>query len=263
MEVTVGKETREWVVVENEGNKLFGVLHRPEVENPPVVVVMHGFGSSKIGSNRCWVYLAEALSNAGVATLRFDFRGAGDSEGSLDQLTAGGYVSDALAVTRYLEKEKFDRIGYFGSSFGGAISVIAAALQKKIKSLALWAPVASGELWIRDFLLNNPALASGDLEDILNTYHGVKLNSQFKAEFVQFNASEKVKELSEVPLLHFHGENDQTLTLSHQNAYQKAREGSSAPTRFIIYPDTDHVIGFEPILSEVIEQTVSWFLETL
>ena len=263
METTIGKETREWVIVENEGNKLFGVLHRPEVENPPVVVVMHGFASSKIGSNRCWVYLAEALSKAGVAVFRFDFQGAGDSEGSHDQLTAERYVSDALAVTRYLEKEKFDRIGYFGSSFGGAISVIAAALHKKIKSLALWAPVASGELWIQDFLKNNPALALGNPEDILSSYHGVKLNSQFKAEFVKFNASEILRELAEVPLLHFHGENDQTLSLSHQKAYQKVREDSSAPTTFITCPNTDHVIGFDPILPEVIEQTVSWFLETL
>ncbi len=264
MEATMGKETRDWVVIENEGHKIFGVIHRPPVENPPVVVIMHGFASCKIGTNRSWVCLAEALSKAGIAVMRFDFRGAGDSEGSLSQMTPEWYVSDALAVTAYLEGENFDRIGYFGSSLGGAVSVQAAALHKNIQSIALWAPVASGELWVQDFLMQNPEhVASSNLEELLTSYHGVKLNPHFKEQFVQMNAYEKLHELSDVPLLHFHGENDQTLSLIHQNAYRSARAGSRAPTQFVTFPNAGHTLAYEPIFPDVVQQTVDWFQKTL
>jgi uncharacterized protein len=71
-------ETREPLIIENEGQRLFGVLHKPVGwDNPPIVVVLHGFASSKHGSHRCYVTLAEYLAKEGIATLRFDFRGAG------------------------------------------------------------------------------------------------------------------------------------------------------------------------------------------
>lgn len=260
---TLERETREWIIFENEGKKIFGVIHHPHVENPPIVVIMHGFASSKVGTNRSWVYMAEALTKAGIAVLRFDFRGAGDSEGSLTEMDLDGYLSDALVAADVVKSRGYRRMGFFGSSLGGAVSVLTAARLGGVDSLALWAPVASGQLWAQDFIECNKHLDSSNLEEMLTSYHGVQLHPKFKEQFGQMVPFEEVKELTDVPLLHLQGENDTTVSVRHQKAYQKSREGASAPSRFICYPDIDHNLGFEPVLPEVIEETVQWFQKTL
>ena len=77
--MTSYNEIRESVTFGNGGKKLFGVLHRPKLtisaSSYPAVVVMHGFASHKIGTNRIYVKLAQSLANQGIAALRFDFRG--------------------------------------------------------------------------------------------------------------------------------------------------------------------------------------------
>jgi uncharacterized protein len=64
-----------------EGHMLIGVLHRPP--SPPSVgmVIVVGGPQYRVGSHRQFVLLARALSARGVAVLRFDCRGMGDSAG--------------------------------------------------------------------------------------------------------------------------------------------------------------------------------------
>ncbi len=90
-------ETRTSLEFENEGQKLFAILHRPlDVKNPPIVVMFHGFGGHKAGDFRVYVKEAEMLAKCGIASFRFDFRGCGDSEGDWIDMTIGREVSDAM-----------------------------------------------------------------------------------------------------------------------------------------------------------------------
>lgn len=115
-------EERESIVLTNEGEKIFGVLHLPKgIDKPPCVLVLHGLGGHKTGRFRVYVDLAESLVKAGIAVLRFDFRGSGDSEGSFAEMTLNGEISDALVVLKFLHKDsRIDnqRIGIFGRSMG-------------------------------------------------------------------------------------------------------------------------------------------------
>ena len=60
--------------------RLFGVLHRP---SGPVsrsgFVLSHPFAEEKLWSHRVFVSFARALAGRGLAVLRFDYAGAGDS----------------------------------------------------------------------------------------------------------------------------------------------------------------------------------------
>lgn len=257
-------ESREWKIVENNGEQIFGVLHRPtQVENPPIVVLLHGFASSKHGSNRCYVKLAQALAQAGLAAFRFDFRGAGDSEGSLDTATFEDLISDAILISKYassLEGIDGERLGIFGASLGGSVAVQACAKNQAAKALALWAPVASGELWFQDFLLQHPELADADPNQVLGSYRGIELNPLFKKQFAELFAYKTVAGLNDLPLLHMHGEGDKTISMMHQKAFKKY---AGPKARFITYPEEQHSLGFAKAFPEVVRETVTFFKEHL
>lgn len=264
MPSTIDKtESREWVSIDNNGTQILGVLHRPMTENPPVVLVLHGFASSKHGSNRCYVTLAEQLAQAGIATLRFDFRGSGDSEGSLDKASFEDLISDAVAMAEYVSSvDGVDegRIGFFGASLGGAIAVQASAQSQAAKALALWAPVASGELWFRDFMMHHPELLAGDPNEAVGTYRGVNLSPLFREQFAQLFAYKTLAAMPELPLLHMHGEGDDVVTIAHQEAFKKC---AGPISKFITYPEEQHSLGYAKAFPDAIGETVAFFKEHL
>lgn len=268
MQETLGKtESRDWIVLENDGHKIFGILHRPaDAENAPVVVSMHGFASSKHGSNRCYVHLAEALAKAGIATLRFDFRGSGDSEGTLSEIAFNDLVSDAVEVIEQagtFEGIDANRIGIFGASLGGSIAILANALVQQAKAMALWAPVASGELWYRDFLQQNPEHVNADPSEVLATYRGIKLHPDFREQFAQLFAYKMIVHLKDLPILHMHGANDKTISIAHQEAFRQVCTPVNQKARFVTFPHGEHSLGFSPNLPNVISESVAWFSEHL
>ena len=266
MVVAEKKESREWCVVENQGQKIFGVLHRPNSEQDvPCVVIMHGFASSKHGTNRAHVIMSEKLAEQNIASLRFDFRGSGDSEGSLSDISLEDMVSDAVVALEHasnLEGIDSQKIAVFGSSLGGAIAMLSCARFQNAAALALWAPVASGELWYRDFIAQYPEKLTEDPKEVLSHYRGIKLNPQFQQQFGRMMAAQLLENL-DVPLLHMQGEKDQVVSLLHQKVYKMHSEGKHSPSRFISYPDTDHHLGEQSCTASVIGETIRFFKEHL
>ena len=63
------------------GATLHGVLHRPDAAGARGVVLVVGGPQYRVGSHRQFVLLARVLADAGIAVLRFDYRGMGDSDG--------------------------------------------------------------------------------------------------------------------------------------------------------------------------------------
>ena len=268
MPVTLDKlERREWIIVESAGQKIFGILHRPTYceRPPPVVLLFHGFASSKHGSNRCYVKLAENFAKEGIATLRFDFRGSGDSDGDLSEMTFEDLLADALAVLENLEGiDGIDpnRVALFGASLGGTLAILSAARYGSIKALALWAPVASGEIWYRDFLIQNPQYLHADPAQVLASYRGIQLHPLFREQFGQMAAWKTMHQLTHIPTLMMHGERDQTITMAHQEAFRHSC-ASNREVRFVKYADGEHSLGFSPHFPDVVKESLCWFQKHL
>lgn len=266
MVVAERKEIREGFHIENKGQKIFGILHKPcNGEAAPCVVIMHGFASSKHGTNRAHVILSEKLAEQGIASIRFDFRGAGDSEGCLSEISLEDMVSDALLVLDYVhhvEAVDSSRLGVFGSSLGGTIATLSSHRSQSVSAMALWAPVASGELWYRDFIAQNPEKLLEEPKKVLSHYRGFKLNPLFQEQFGRMMAAQLLEEL-DIPLLHMHGERDQVVSLLHQKVYKMHSEGKQAPSRFISYPDQEHQLGANSSAKEALGETIRFFKEYL
>lgn len=126
--------------------KLSAVVYRPDLqegEKSPLVILMHGFMSDK--RERVVTAIASALQEKGIAYIRFDFNGHGDSEGDFQDMTVVNEIEDAKKVYEYARSLDFvSDIALLGHSQGGVVaSMVAGELgNEKISGLVLMAPAA-------------------------------------------------------------------------------------------------------------------------
>lgn len=260
-------ENREPIVLSNNGQKIFGVLHLPKaVSNPPCILICHGLGGHKTGRYRIYVDLAEALIKRGIASFRFDFRGSGDSEGEFSEVTLTGEVEDALKAFEYLKTETRidrERIGVFGRSMGGAVAVLSSAETQMVKSMALWAPMYNGDDWRHMWNMIQSGQASEAESQEMRRINGQVASMDFYAEMFKMKVDESLLKLSNIPLLLMHGVNDEVIRHAHSEMYAALRKHSDAPTKFIPLPHADHDFTHAEERKYAIELTADWFSETL
>ena len=135
----------------SEGARIAGELYAPDGnrENHPAVVLCHGFAGIK--EILLPVY-AGRLAEDGFAVLAFDYRGFGESEGERGRLVPVEQMADirnAITYTQTLEEVDPDRIGLWGTSFGGANALRVAAIDKRVKAVTVQLTFASGNRMVR------------------------------------------------------------------------------------------------------------------
>jgi esterase/lipase len=140
------------VILKNEkGERMLGILTLPEGKGKfPAVIFVHGFAKTK--SERKFVELARKLAENGIASLRFDFSGCGDSEGKFEGMGISKQVEELKAAYERLVKERrIDKniIGVFAHSLGTVISALFQKKYQKAKCLVLAAPAFNQESLIK------------------------------------------------------------------------------------------------------------------
>lgn len=114
-------------------------------DKKPVIILCHGFcGIREI----LLPDFAEAFSRAGFSTITFDYRGFGDSDGERGRLVPAMQIDDILSVIDWAKMQPSldeQRIGLWGTSFGGCHVFAAAAREPGIKCLVSQLAFADGE----------------------------------------------------------------------------------------------------------------------
>ena len=261
--------TRSKVTFLSRGYPLDGILQLPAATEQPVPAALffHGMGGNKIGRSRCYVDLAEQLADAGIASLRFDFFGAGESSGSFSEMTVSTQRADALAAFQWLQNHPSidaTRIALYGRSFGGAIATLTAAARcREVASLALWAPFFHGEEWAPLFAQLNKLSITERINHPLLYLQGQRAGYQLIEEIFSIDIASALRTISHMPLLHIHGELDRVVPYSHAHHYIQARQ-QIAPmlSRFVRLP-TDHDFSSPELREQATNETIRWFIETL
>jgi|GEM_PF-184482 len=267
MQLSQSVELRESVTVLNEGQKIFGMLHKPVSQTPfPIVMLLHGLGGHKVGRYRVGVDTSARLAAIGIGTIRFDFRGCGDSEGEYSKMTVESQVSDALAILRYIQEHPEvdqQRIGILGRSLGSALSIMAAAQLGTVKTMCLWAPLFDGEQWLPIYQKHPTVVHDKEKEEELMTLDGQTPGLEFYHQFFRIDLRSSLQKLEHVPMLFIHGCQDKNVFFSHSEKYLHARKNAPAETRLIQLPLSDH--HFTPLNERriAINETVRWFEKTL
>lgn len=138
---------------DRQGNEvvLGGTLAVPTTPPPgrkgyPAVLLVSGSGQQnrdeEIFLHRPFLVIAEYFARHGIATLRYDDRGVGESSGPTQSATTYDFADDAEALFNLLRKSSgIDRnkVGIIGHSEGGAIAPMVAARNKKVAFVVLMA----------------------------------------------------------------------------------------------------------------------------
>jgi pimeloyl-ACP methyl ester carboxylesterase len=116
----------------------------------PAIAILHGFGGHRDGPQQRWSQIF--FSGLGYATLRFDFRGCGDSEGKRGYVLPHDQVADTRAAVTYLaNRREVDptRIALCGTSYGAAVAVYAAAVDSRVAAVIAQGGWSNGERMFR------------------------------------------------------------------------------------------------------------------
>lgn len=137
------------------------MIHLPGAGRWPCVLASHGMLSTK--DSEKYVALADRLTLEGIGLVRFDFRGCGESEGNLHEGTVGARIADLRAVLQSaaLHGGCDGRIGLFGSSMGGYVSLHVSKEDPRVRATVTWASPAH----LRDLLASRDASRYSVLPD--------------------------------------------------------------------------------------------------
>jgi len=140
------------------GRPLFGWLHVPDDSRARAgVVLCPPFGQEYMGTHVAFRLLAERIGAAGVAVLRLDYDGTGDSAGCMldgDRLEA--WLSSISAAVTHMRGLGLARVLLVGMRLGATMAAAVASRDGGIDGLVLWDPCRSG----RSFLRQQRALAA-------------------------------------------------------------------------------------------------------
>ncbi len=211
-------EERQCIVLNNNNQKIFGMLHTPLSDSKtPAILICHGLAGTKVGTHRMYVTLSEHLTKLGIAAFRIDFRGSGDSEGPFSEMTFSGEVSDAVVALNFLANDpRIDskRIGIMGSSFGGAVAASAANDFQKIKGIVLWASIFDVSQWEKSWEIVTTGQVDEAKRHEIMRIDGQLPGMQFYKELFSLDLPTAHNKLAAIPMLHIHGEKDPEFLLN-------------------------------------------------
>lgn len=132
--------------VTSNSNRICGELITPDdTRKLPCLILGHGFTGNR--NERMLVDISRKLAEGGIASIRFDYNGHGESEGAPENVTVAGELSDLRAVLDYARKsECVDASHIFagGHSVGGLVPIyLYEQVPEQIEGLVLISPALS------------------------------------------------------------------------------------------------------------------------
>jgi len=222
--------------------RLNGFLHLPDGPRPPVVIGSHGlFGTFASAKQTA---LAAGCVAAGMGYFRFDHRGCGHSEGDFTAVTTlDGRVQDLVAAAAMIRNrpDTGDRLGYFGSSLGGAVCIRACGTQPPPAMVLCAAPVRSGDI--------DPGRAAATDASPESAARPTGLTFDVAADAAGLQA-----------VLVFHGDADEVVPYRHAGEIYTAAAG---PKKMITLPGGDHRMTDADHQQLFVAETLRWFKDRL
>ena len=230
-----------------QGERLDYAYH--EGAEGKLVLIGHGVTGNK--DRPFVVALAEALSTAGIAVMRFSFSGNGDSEGRFVDSTISKEVTDLRAV---IDAVGDRRLCFAGHSMGGAVGVIAASQEHRIRFLVSLA----GMVHTREFAAREFGEVTPD-QGCMWDEPDCPLSSTYMNDMNQIDSVVELGARIAVPWLLVHGTDDDVVPIKDS---RDIIARTTAPTELLEIPNGDHVFNDDampPMVNKVVDWTKTQF----
>jgi len=239
------------------GFTIRGSLHAT-ADHAPLVVICHGFTGQRMGPGYLFVKISRALADIGISSLRFDFTGAGESEGAFSDMNTGTMLQDIAAIVSEAKSRLHpSKLLLCGHSFGGMVAARKAG-EVCADGLILLAPVGdpTGLVRRRKALLEAGPNPSGFYE---NGPH--EMNITFLDSLQGFDPVAEMAASYTGKLLLLQGDHDLSISLDESRRYIDAAQRIPIAADYHVLPGSDHNFSRVADVNTVITTVVSWTRE--
>ena len=236
----------------SQGDVLAARLDLPEGAPKAYALFAHCFTCNKdiFAASR----IAEALTNHGMAVLRFDFTGLGASEGEFANTNFSSNVGDLIAATEYLRAEFEAPKMLIGHSLGGA-AVLAAAIQvpEALAVCTIGAPSDPAHV-AHHFAEARPEIEARGEAVVQLVGRPFTIQKQFLEDIETQKLDKAVGDMRKA-LLIFHSPIDATVGVENAaHIFQMAKH----PKSFVSLDDADHILSRKPDAIYVASVIAAW-----
>lgn len=243
---------------QSDGLKIYALLTVPNGNKPttgwPVIIFNHGYiQPEQYRTTEKYIAYTDAFSRSGYIVFRSDYRGHGNSEGKPE----GAYYSPAYtidilnavsSIKKYNDADP-NKIGMWGHSMGGMITLRSMVVTKDIRAGEIWAGVVASyedltNNWHHPDLNPRPFVPSQreqvsrrpGRQELINTYGDFKSNPQF---WLSISPISFVKDVSG-PIQLQHGSEDEEVPLLFSQKLDEALKNVNKPVELYTYEGDDH-----------------------
>jgi dipeptidyl aminopeptidase/acylaminoacyl peptidase len=238
----------------SEGLKIYALLTVPMGEKPangwPVVVFNHGYIPPEVyRTTERYVAYVDGFARNGYIVFRPDYRGHGSSEGEANGAYGHpGYTVDVLnavaSLKRYADADP-DRIGMWGHSMGGYLTLRNMVINKDVRVGVIWAGVVVSypdlmSKWRRPIPATIPERVRRWRQEFIAQYGTPQENPQF---WTGLSANSYLADLSGPIQLH-HGTNDADVPPEFSSILAEEMQTARQVVELYLYEGDNHNLSF-------------------
>ena len=230
---TKQRGAEERVSIDGDHGRLQAIIQKPELtqgQQCPMVVFCHGFGGTKDGP--LFELICDTLQQHGIASIRFDFNGHGESEGEFKDMTVPNEIEDAKKVVEYVRDLRYvSGLAIVGHSQGGVVAAMTAGQlseelgEPAFKAVALMAPAAV----LRDDAIRGNTMGKMydpfDPGEYVELWGGMKLGGEYIRTAFSLPIYETAAKYQGKALI-VHGNADRVVPYTYGEGFHKIWPGS-------------------------------------
>jgi len=244
----------------SDGIKIKTTITQPSKSTQSAFVLAHGITVDR-DEGGFYSKLARLLSYKGILSLRFDFRGHGESACKSSDMTISGEIKDLRAAVNHINDNYCNRVGIIATSFGASIAILLAAKNQTLfKRMALLCPVLDYHRtflkpeteWAQEYFY--PEAIKKWFDNGQLNLSGFMLGSKLADDMRKYHPEKELRSLN-MPILIIHGTADSMVPYD----VSKSSVLSSNNIKFVPIKGADH--GFLGYRERVYDQVITWAKE--
>jgi uncharacterized protein len=246
------------IEVQHQGQTIRGFVRKPASGGRcATALLLHGFAGQRMENGFAFAQLSRALVEHGVATIAFDFRDCGESDGSFESMRVTRQLSDTLRMTEWACGQPFvdrTRLSVVGFSLGGLLAACAGARTSAYHKRVLLAPTTPQNL--AGNICKRPGNDCSTTEPL--TVGAYVMKPGFIEDMLSLDPIADVVK-NPRPTLLVQGDKDTAVAPSVSQKFVDAMRAANQPVTHTMIPGADH--GFSsPVTRQAMIDAVTAFL---